>query len=100
MDTREINHRRCHLYRGAGIRNLVEIVAQRTPTETVDDVVATMRLTFPPQQRAQFADVDRKAHKAKQHVLCHRCLKPVTVDDVQANECSNCGCAILSKGKV
>lgn len=98
MDTREINHRRCHLYRGAGIRHLVEAIAQRTPTDTVDDVLATMRMAQRPVNR--FPDVDMVAHKAKQYVACSNCLKPVTVDDVQANECSHCGSAILSKGKV
>lgn len=93
MDTRDVNHRRDVLYSGEGIRCLVDAVADRTPTELVDDTVATMRMAQRPANR--FPGVDMVAHKAKQYVACSNCLKPVTVDDVQANECSNCGSKIL-----
>ncbi len=93
MDTRDINHRRFDLFTGPAIRFLVDAVAHRTPTELVDDTVATMRMVQRPVTR--FPDVDMVAHKAKQYVACSNCLKPVTVDDVQANECSHCGSKIL-----
>jgi len=98
MDTRDVNHRRFDLFTGPAIRFMVDAVAQRTPTELVDDTVATMRMAQQPVNR--FPGVDMVAHKARQYVACSNCLKAITVDDVQANECSNCGCAILSKGKV
>lgn len=88
MRTALINRTRCNLYRGIGIRHLVETVAHRLSTEMVDDAVAGMRVDRRP---VKFQGVDMAVHKSRQYVACPNCFKPVTVDDVNQNECCNCG---------
>lgn len=96
MQINEAGHRRCTLYRGEAISHLVREVAGRISGDLVSDVVSEMRATM--RQHAQrLAEVDRADHKAKQYAMCSECREKITVKDLQANECFNCGSPILSK---
>ena len=78
---------------------ILQRVVEQTPAELVDDVIVGLRAEY--RENAQrLAEVDRADHKAKQYAMCSECREKITVADLQANECFNCGSKILSKGKV
>lgn len=92
MDARTFNHRQCN-FRGEGIRHLVREIAQRTSWEQVDDAIAGMNA----QRTKPTNDFDAVAHQSRQYVACGGCGKPITVDDINFNQCAHCGAQILSK---
>lgn len=96
MQKNEAGHRQCTLYRGEVFTHLLREVSARIRPDLVSDVVSEMRATM--RQHAQrLAEVDRADHKAKQYAMCSECRERITVADLQANECFNCGSPILSK---
>ena len=96
MQKNEAGHRRCVLYRGEAIASLLREVSARIRRDLVSDVVSEMRATMR-QHVQRLAEVDRTDHKAKQYAMCAECREKITVADLAANECFNCGSKILSK---
>lgn len=93
MNTNQINHRQC-LFSGAGIRHLVREIAKRSSV-CVDDVVSEMHGEMSRPRR--FSSVDMVTHKSRQYIACAGCGKAITMDDVDFNQCANCGTQVLSK---
>lgn len=47
----------------------------------------------------RLAEVDEAEHKAKQYAYCSECGAKVTLVDLNANECAECGAQLLKKVK-